>query len=226
VIGGELARLLSEHGYELGLTGRRIEVLRNLQGRLAGPGILKEIDLTAQGAATVVQELIGELGGLDLFVICAGVGFINPDLDWLPEKQTIDVNVTGFAAALNVAFRHFLRQGSGQVVGITSVAAIRGTGDCPAYNASKAFESIYLDGLRQKVCKSRLPITVTEIQPGFVDTPMAQGDQVFWVAPPEKAARQIYAAIKARRDHAYITRRWRLVAWLLKAIPRRLYYRL
>ncbi len=55
---------------------------------------------------------------------------------------------------------------------------------------------------------------------------MAKGDGLFWVASPEKAARQIYNAIRRKRDHAYITKRWRLIGWLLKTMPASIYNRL
>ena len=114
---------------------------------------------------------------------------------------------------------------SGHIVGISSVAAIRGSGNEPAYNASKAFQSNYLQGLRQKFHKLKLPVAVTDVQPGFVDTAMAQGEGLFWVAPPEKAAQQIFNSIRKRRKHVYVTRRWRLIAWLLKILPDSLYDR-
>ena len=147
-------------------------------------------------------------------------------LEWAKEKETIDVNVSGFAAMANVSFEYFRGRGGGQLAGISSIAAIRGGGEAPAYNASKAFVSNYLEGLRQKACKMKLSLTVTDIQPGFVDTPMARGEGLFWVAPPKKAAKQIFDAIKNKRNHAYVTKRWRLIAWLLKLLPDRLYSRL
>jgi len=73
--------------------------------------------------------------------------------------------------------------------------------------------------MRQKAGNARLPIVVTDIQPGFVDTPMAKADHKFWVASPQAAARQIYRAIRKKKRHAYVTRRWRLVAWLLRIVP-------
>ena len=85
-----------------------------------------------------------------------------------------------------------------------------------AYNASKAFVSNYLDGLRQKVRRLQLPIAVTDVRPGFVATAMAQGQGLFWVASPEKAARQIAAAIRLRKKRVYVTRRWALIAALLR----------
>jgi len=86
-------------------------------------------------------------------------------------------------------------------------------------DASKAFMSNYLQGLRYRFAKLRLPVVVTEVQPGFVDTAMAKAAKKFWAATPEKAARQIFAAVRKRKRLVYVTRRWRLVAWLVKAMP-------
>jgi short-subunit dehydrogenase len=81
------------------------------------------------------------------------------------------------------------------LVNISSIAAIRGSGSAPAYNASKAFESIYMDGLRNKIAKLNVPITITDIQPGFVDTAMAQGEGFFLShhpnKPPNKSTKQL-----------------------------------
>ncbi len=222
-----MARTLSQNNYVVGLVGRRAALLSELQGVIPSRSYVKRIDVSRPAEATnLLHELILEMGGMDLIVISSGVGFINPELNWNYEKETIDVNVTGFAAIANVAFRHFSRQGSGHIVGISSVAALRGSGDAPAYNASKAFISNYLEGLRQNASKSGLAVTVTDIQPGFVDTAMAKGEGLFWVAPPAKAAQQILKAIEQKKKHAYITARWRLIAWLLKALPDRLYAKL
>ena len=218
-IGRELAKILSLNNYVVGMAGRRTELLSNLQRAISG-SYIKRIDVTeSEEAITLLKELIQEMGGMDLIVIGSGVGFINPELVWKQEKETIDVNISGFAAIANAAFKYFSNQGSGHIVGISSVAAIRGSGEAPAYNASKAFVSNYLEGLRQKARKSGIAITVTEIQPGFIDTAMAKGEGLFWVSPPGKAARQIFKAINSKKKHAYITKRWRLIALLLKIIP-------
>lgn len=226
-IGKALARVLAAEGYSLGLAARRIPLLLELQQEIGSHVAIKPIDVSNPSEAiSRFSELVQELGGVDLVVISAGTGFINPELDWQKEQETIAVNVTGFAAIANATMQHFLNAGTGHLVNFSSIAALRGSGDAPAYNASKAFETNYLEGLRQKVARQRLPITITDIQPGFVDTAMAKGEGLFWVASPEKAARQIFQTIKARRKHAYVTRRWRLIAWLLKLIPDFLYHRL
>jgi short-subunit dehydrogenase len=70
-------------------------------------------------------------------------------------------------------------------------------------------------------------VRVTDVKPGFVETAMTEGQEgLFWVAPVEVAARQIYTAIRRRRRHVYVTRRWRLVAWLMRLIPYPLLVRL
>jgi len=219
-IGKELARIFSGHDYIVGITARRFELLSEVAKELSGSSIVKRMDLAnPDEAGSLLEELIKEMGGIDIIVISAGIGFLNPDLTWKKEKDTIDVNVTGFAAIANVAMKHFLKQGRGHLVGVSSIAAIRGDSLAPAYSASKAFMSNYLEALRLKALKMRLPIVVTDIQPGFVNTAMAQGDGLFWVASPEKAAEQIFNVIERKQKHAYITRRWRFVAWIYKIIP-------
>lgn len=226
-IGRELAMLLSCHGYLVGVTGRRRDLLADLADNSSGSIISEAFDVAdmeamQRGLATLIERL----GGLDLLVISAGVGHINADLGWEAERDMIAVNVEGFAAAANIAVHHFLAEGTGHLVAISSIAGLRGGGDSPAYNASKAFISNYMEGLRQNLARRGLPIATTDVRPGFVDTAMAKGDGLFWVASPDKAAKQIYSAIRARKSHAYVTKRWRLVAGLMKLLPNTIYDRL
>jgi short-subunit dehydrogenase len=225
-MGRELAKILAENNYIVGLTGRRETLLLELQKEMTAQSYIKSFDIAAPEAMNLLEGLIQEMDGVDLVVISAGCGLFNPDLDFAKEKETIDVNVTGFAAMANVAFKHFIKQRAGHLVGISSIAALRGSGSSPAYGASKAFVSNYLEGLRQKAHALGLPITVTEIQPGFVDTAMTKGIKgLFWLASPAKAALQIYRAIANRKNHAYITKRWGIIAWFLKNMPDWLYSR-
>jgi short-subunit dehydrogenase len=222
-IGRALAKVLASNGYNLGLASRRGELLREVADEIRTTSFVKIIDVSKPvEAMQSLRALIAEMKDVELFVISAGTGFINPKLDWEPESETIAVNVSGFTAIANVAAAHLADRGSGCLVGISSIAALLGNPDAPAYNASKAFMSNYLQGLRYRFAKLRLPVVVTDVQPGFVDTPMAKATRKFWVSSPEKAAEQIYAAIRRRRKHVYVTRRWRLVAWLIKVIPDRL----
>ena len=76
--------------------------------------------------------------------------------------------------------------GGGHLVVITSVGGLRGGGAAPAYNASKAYQINYAEGLRQRAAKSGLPLPVTDIRPGFVATKMAKGEGLFWVMPVDR----------------------------------------
>jgi short-subunit dehydrogenase len=226
-IGRELAKILSRNKYVVGVMARRVQLLDELHNELEGTLFIQKIDVAdVESAMETLVKFIKEMGGVDLIVISAGTGDINNELNWSLENETIKTNVNGFAALVNVAMHHFMEKGSGHLVGVSSIAALRGGRESPAYNASKAFESNYLEGLQQKVRKSGLPITITDIKPGFVNTAMAKGDGIFWAAEPEKAARQIYHVIKRRKSSAYNTRRWMLVAWLIKLLPGFIYERL
>lgn len=219
-IGKALAEVLSADGYALGLTGRRVPLLQEIQNNLGGDITIQEMDvsepLTAQEQ---FNKLAGEMGSIDLVIINAGTGYINPDLSYDPEQETIDTNISGFTAIATASYQLFKKQGTGHIVGISSIASFRGSSFAPAYSASKAYVSNYMEGLRLKAFKDKFDLQVTDILPGFVDTPMAKGDGLFWVASPEKAARQIAGAIKNGKKRAYITKRWRLIAWIMKVLP-------
>jgi short-subunit dehydrogenase len=219
-MGKELAKILSGNDYIVGLAARRIDLLSELQKELPNKSFIKQIDISKPEEAEIkFKEMIGKMGDIDLVVISAGYGDLNSKLKWPIEKATIDVNVTGFALIAGIALQHFLDRGSGHLVGISSIAALRGQRRAPSYSASKAFVCNYLEGLRHIAIKSRKPIFVTDVQPGFVKTPMAKGNNLFWISTAQKAASQIYNAIAKKKKHAYITKRWRIVAWLVKIVP-------
>ena len=226
-IGLELAMNLSRRGYTLGLAARRVELLDEVANKMSTRAITRHIDVTKpEDAIAQLRSLIAELGSVDLIIISSGTGHENNQLDWDLERETIETNALGFAAMANVAVEHLLSRGSGVLVGISSIAGIRGNGSAPAYGATKAFVSHYLAALRHKFAKLGSKVLVLDVQPGFVDTAMAKGDGLFWVATREKAAAQILKAIENRRSHVYITRRWRFIAWILRVLPNVIYDRI
>ncbi len=225
-IGRELALQLTAMNYRLGVTARREDLLKKLEAALNKDSFTQKMDITdTENAITVFSEIAGKLGTVDLVIISAGTGYIDTRMPWENDRQTIDVNVRGFTAIANTAYKLFKEQGHGHLAGISSVAAVRG-GATAAYNASKAYVSSYLTGLRAKAAKEKLSLTVSDIRPGLVDTAMAQGEGLFWVAPVPKAAKQIIQSIERKKRVAYITKRWRLIALLLRILPERIYNRL
>ncbi|MGB3008600.1 MAG: SDR family NAD(P)-dependent oxidoreductase [Chitinophagaceae bacterium] len=225
-IGNELAKKLALEGNLVGITGRRNELLENLRKSFSGRIITSCFDVTKNENAIQLEKLVTRLNGLDILIICAGTGEPVPELNWSIDKMTIDTNVQGFTEIANWGFNYFTKQGHGHLVNISSIAAIRGGSHAPAYNASKAFQSNYFEGLAIKASKMNGQIAVTSIEPGFVDTRMAKGDGIFWLIPVSKAADQILVAIHKRKRKVFISRRWWLIAKLMKWAPYWIYRKL
>ncbi|SMG28954.1 NADP-dependent 3-hydroxy acid dehydrogenase YdfG [Marivirga sericea] len=176
-IGQGIAKVLTDNDYKVGITGRRTELLEELKSQNPIAYFTKPFDITDTKLIDEnLNSLTTELGGLDLLVISSGNGDLNEKLDFKIEKRTIETNVTGFTCVTNWAFNYFENQKSGHLAAITSVGGLRGSGIGPAYNATKAYQINYLEGLRQKAKKVNTSIFVTDIRPGYVDTAMAKGE--------------------------------------------------
>lgn len=226
-IGKGLAEKLADNGFIVGITGRRTELLDKLKLQKPNQFFTSTFDITDTILINQrLEKLVAELGGLDLLILSSGTGDLNDNLDYEIEKRTVETNVVGFTCVTNWAFNYFENQKVGHLVAITSVGGLRGSRQAPAYNATKAYQINYLEGLRQKATKFKLPVYVTDIRPGFIDTAMAKGEGQFWVATVEKATEQILDAIKRKRKIAYITRRWKIIGTILKRIPRQIYDRM
>lgn len=226
-IGEALTKRYLKAGYQVGITGRRLSRLKSIQKQNLGQVYIKQMDVTLPGQSIIqLNHLISQMGNVDIVIISAGVGFINPDLNPTKEQQTIDTNISGFTALASSAMKYFIQQGQGHLVSISSINALRGSDMAPAYAASKAYISNYMQGLNKKVSRLKLNISLTDVQPGFVATDMAKGDNLFWVCPVDKAAKQIQRAIKNKRRQVYVSQRWRLIAWLMKITPAWLYNKL
>lgn len=221
-IGSALAVAYGKRGYDVGLMARRVNLLNDVAQQIPGTTYIKQIDIARTDTApNILTQLIDEMGGVDVIVINSGVRYSNKQLHLKPELDTIAVNAVGFAAVAVVAVNYFLKKDAGHLIGISSIAGLRGSPNSPSYNASKAFVSKYLNGLYQKCINSN--VTVTDIRPGFVETAMiADIKKKFWVATPEQAARQILRAMDAKKKVAYVTRRYVFLALLMRLIPDRL----
>ena len=224
-IGRELAKLYAGAGHLVGATGRRQELLYTLQLEYPNNVVTLCFDATASGLTDHLQSLVDKLDGLDLLIYSAGWGEPQEALDWAVEKATVDINVNAFLETIYFGWRLFQEQGYGHLVTISSIASIRGNRHSPAYSAAKSFQSLYFEGLHIKARKQKKPVYLTDVQPGFVDTKMAKGPR-FWVAPADKAARQIRNAIDKKRWRVYITHRWWIIAKLFKWIPSWLYHQI
>ncbi|CAN5165221.1 SDR family NAD(P)-dependent oxidoreductase [soil metagenome] len=234
-IGAELARQMAACGYQVGIAGRRVELLEKVTQDFPENIISEYMDVNKpEEAKRVLDNLIARMGGMDCIVLSAacwpeitdaqheGLLASSKQIPWNAQEITIATNVTGFTALATHAFNYFLEQGSGHLVGISSVDCVKGHHMCPAYSASKAFISNFMEGMRNKFIQLNIPIAITDIRPGFVATHEIQNDG-YWVASPQEAAAQILEAIKEKKKVAYVTKRWIIVAALMQILPDWLY---
>lgn len=222
-IGKELAKLLADDHYIVGITGRRKDLLKKIAGIQPGNIFYQRFDIARSNNFKMLKRLVKKIGGLDMLVFCAGCEAKNPNLDIEKERSSIATNVGGFIEVVNWAMNFFIAQGHGQLVAVSSIAGLRGGRIAPSYNAAKAFQMNYMEGLRQRINKMMLPIHITDIRPGFVDTELANKDVMFWEISAKKAARLVYRTIKRKLTIAYIPFRWYIFVVLLKIMPESLY---
>ena len=132
----------------------------------------------------------------------------------------------GWTFVIDTLYNLFEQQNHGHLVTITSAGGLRGEPTAPAYSATKAYQINYMEALRKKAFKAGNKIVVTDIRPGLVDTAMAKGDNLFWVMPVDKVARQISTAIRRKKSKLYVTKRWHILAVINKFLPFSLYKRM
>ena len=219
-IGKALSQLLVQDGYKVLITGRRLERLESLQATAPDSYVIRQHDITdVDDTGRLFEELPSTMGQVDLIIHNSGIGENNFDLEWEKDLPTLNTNVIGAARVYQLAYNYFKIQGHGHLVGITSIASLVGNRHVPAYHASKSFQSNYLESLWMKAKRTKkAKIQVTDILPGYVDTDIITGD-TFWMASLDKASRQIYAGIKKKKRKVYVTRRWGLVALMIRILP-------
>lgn len=220
-IGKSLTEILVQEGYQVAITGRRFALLEALKNKFPNQILIKQNDIQdVKEVEKIFHEIVTEFETIDLVIQSSGVGFINPKLEWNEEEQSINTNVLGVTKLYTLTYNLFKKQQFGHLVGISSIASLRGNRAAPVYFASKAYQKAYLESLyiKTKSIQSK-KVFITDIRPGFVDTAMALGDGIFWLVPLEKAVKQIHTAIKKKKRVAYISKRWRLIAWVLKIAP-------
>lgn len=232
-IGAALLQELVGRGHRVAGLARRQDALAAIcQAANERAGALRALAYTHDVADTAAapalfQQVVGDLGGLDLIVYVAGAQpAVGPhEFNFDKDEEMIRTNLLGAVAWLNEAARRFAQTGQGHIVGIGSISGDRGRTASPGYHSSKGALAIYLESLRNRL--SRRGVTVTTIKPGFVETRLlANAAKTFWVITPEEAARQIAEAIGERKQTVYVPGRWRWVSLIIQLIPSFLFRRL
>jgi NAD(P)-dependent dehydrogenase (short-subunit alcohol dehydrogenase family) len=219
-IGREVALLLRDRGWTVGVAARRME-------RLADFDMAAQIDVTDSDAGEQLLKLIERVGGMDLYFHASGVGRQNRELHEDIEMQTVATNTVGFTRMVGTAYRYMAANGGGHIAVISSIAGTKGLGPAPSYSATKAMQNTYIEALEQLANARRLGIRFTDIRPGFVDTDLlADGNKYPLMLKKDKVAVDIVRSLERRRHVCVIDWRWRGITWLWRRIPRLLWRRL
>lgn len=175
-IGKALAREMAKRDYNIGLTARRLNILKELKDDIerAHPSTkvsVQALDVTDYNAVEpALRTLHEELGCIDILMVNAGISRSGPVgvSDLAHQLSVIDTNVNGAIATLDGGLKIFREQGYGHLVGTSSVAAYRGLPRNGAYSASKAALSTLMEAIRIETMNENIDVTV--LHPGFIDT--------------------------------------------------------
>jgi short-subunit dehydrogenase len=229
-IGEALVRHYAAQGAVIGLVARRAEVLQAVSDSLSCTTACYPLDVTDAGALRIAgEDFMARFGTPDIVIANAGVSVgtlteYAEDLDAI--RRVMDVNLFGMAATFS-PFVHAMRlAGSGRLVGIASVAGIRGLPGAEAYSASKAAAISYLESLRLEMRGAG--VKVVTICPGYIDTPMTEINpyRMPFLLPAAEAARRFARVIERGTSYAVVPWQMGVVAKLLRLLPNALYDRL
>ena len=160
-IGREVANLYIAQGWQVGVAGRRAAELESLRQTAPGQVYTQVIDVTTDDAEQKLQSLIGQMGGMDIFLLSSGIGKQNYTLQSEIELATAATNVAGFIHMTNAAYHYFEQQEYGHIAVISSIAGTKGLGAASAYSATKCFQNTYIDALDQLARMNKLNISFT-----------------------------------------------------------------
>ncbi len=226
-IGQTLAEFYAEQGNQIAVCARRAERLQSLARRWPGQFLCYPLDVTdAAALRAAAEDFLARCGTPDVVIANAGIshGTLNERAaDLEAVRRVMDTNVFGMAATFSPFIAAMRRAGRGRLVGIASVAGIRGLPGAGAYCASKAAAISYLESLRVELRGSG--VKVVTICPGFIDTPMTQVNRfpMPFLLPPDVAARAFAGAIARGVRQAVIPWPMAVVAWILRRLPNAVY---
>lgn len=217
-------------GWRVGIAARREDRLKEIKALYPDRIEYMTIDVTANDAVERFNKLIETIDGMDYMLYAAGCGWRDPLLDQTQADRTLAVNVLGFTRMVNAAYKYYKATANlhrGHIAAITSVAGTKGIGITATYSASKRYQWTYLQALDQLAHQQHVNVAITDIRPGFVDTPLLDPDKNY---PMEMSidyiAPRLEKAILAAPRVKVIDSRWAVVTALWSMVPDCLWRRL
>jgi len=228
-IGMRVATDFARLGGRVGIAARREEPLKALKEKYPDRVEYLTIDVTTQDAVERFYKLIELIDGMDYLLYAAGCGWRNPELDAAVDEQTVLVNVYGFTRIINAAYKYYKQTANlhrGHIAAITSVGGVKGIGISATYSASKRYQWTYLQAIDQLAHQQHVNIAVTDIRPGFVDTPLLNGRRYPMEMSVEYVVPRLEKALLRGSRVSVIDSRWAVVTALWRMIPDALWRRI
>jgi short-subunit dehydrogenase len=222
-IGQALAQHYAKEGAIIGLAARRADHLTKLQKSLPTEAVIYTLDVRdAKALEKAALDFISRFGATDIVIANAGVsaGTLTENKDDIKTFQgVIDINLLGMVHTFQPFIQSMKQAGKGSLVGIASVAGIRGLPGAGAYSASKAAVIAYLESLRVELSVDG--ISVTTIAPGYIKTPMTDINEygMPFLMAPDVAAKKFALAIAKRKRFIVIPWQMGWVARVMRFLP-------
>ncbi len=229
-IGLKVMKVLTAKGWEVGIAGRRQQLLFEIQRQNLNVVATECIDVTLPNATEKLRTLIGKLGGCDLYFHSSGIGHQNVELDVEKELATVETNALGFTRMVTEMFHYFEQhtEQEGHIAVISSIAGTKGLGASPAYSSTKRYVNHYLECLTQLAhMKGMKHLTISDIRPGFVKTALLKGDHKYPMQlDATKVAEEIVKGLEKKRQIITVDWKYRVLVFFWRLIPRWLWVRL
>ncbi len=228
-IGKALAEHLSLKGAKLILLARSGDKLLEISKRLDETNhriIFQKCDVTnLSEVESAVNFALNHFGKIDVAILNAGIGFRSKAINFNYEKtrELIDVNLFGVLNFLKFLIPIFKKQKSGMIVGVSSMADVRGFPGSAAYCSSKAALSTFLESIRIEL--KNYHIKVIKVRPGFVDTNMITKNEftMKFILNVNKAAKKITDGIEKEKPIIQFPLIYVILTNLIRFLPRRVF---
>jgi short-subunit dehydrogenase len=221
-IGAELARVYARRGDQLGLVARREDALEALRSQLPGAHTIYALDVRDRQALHAAARDFLSAGPVDVVVACAGIsaGTLTEEIeDFDVFESIIATNLNAMVATFEPFVAPMKQRGIGTLVGVGSVAGVRGLPGSGAYSASKAAVRNYCESLRVELHASG--VRVVTLAPGFIRTPMTEHNpyRMPFLMPVQAFAERAVQAIDKAVPYKIIPWQMAWVAVLLRIVP-------
>lgn len=204
-IGYSIAKLLPKENCSIALLSRREKILNDLVNEIKKSGVQVRAYKCDVGNSyevrNIISQVLNDFGKIDIAILNAGVSSragVN-NYSSSTAKEVFDANTFGIINCVEQLLPDFIKRKEGMIVGISSLAEVRGFPKSGFYNASKAAATLLLESLRVELKPYNIKVVI--VKPGFVRTPMTDKNEFHmpFLMDVDKAAKIILEGIKKEK---------------------------